>query len=693
MSLNPSDDADALKILQLQQMIQEIYLFQHNGGDNDPFCLFRIHHDAISQYISHILPENLLSFSPEHSLEKSTLIQWLLEFFTVYFPEGCFQLPVSYQSIQTVPSEITMLWRKKSQWLYQVPGYYQQYHFSYHDWTIHFLLSSETANMAGRIKEKRYYIFDKPEKDRLQMDSETKTLLIYFSYRPLREEEKTQFRKQYQANLNRWALTILKPLISSTFNWSETKKNLAFHLKTYTSVRNPIKPLYPDLNVHFTAAQQEFIHQHLPSLFTSKDSVSFSNKPGKISSVINYFTQISQEVMRWYLQIEYVRLAFFRKKKFVLKSSYNLSISKVSGSFFPQIVKNKRQIAFWRELYQINPEIPITLEFLNTHLSLVIDTQYYSLEDRVHLLQTIPHLEKETTGLIIKSENWQALNLLLPRYQQQIQTIYIDPPYNTGTDFIYHDNLARSSWLTMMASRLYLAQLFLKSHGIFFASIDDNELAAFSLLVEKTFPEGKRLDNIVWHKKTQPSFLSKELIKVTEYVVVARNSRDQPIRLMGSFGNQQKLTELINIGNAVCQRILPQDHVIVGNNWSGTLSATFYGKDALQVELQKGPVYVTDGIPDQNLVVQSRFKWTQKRLDEEIEKGGQIYIKNIKSLRPTILRAYKEPIIKAPTTLLSKKINMELKIPTNTDANAELKRLFQIPPFDYPKPTRLIAYL
>ncbi|MHA1618592.1 MAG: DNA methyltransferase [Promethearchaeota archaeon] len=691
--MNPTDDADAQKILQLQQMIQEIYLFHHNGGDNDPSCLFRIHHDAISHYISHILPKNLLSFSPEDSLEKSTLIQWLMEFFTAYFPKGHFQLPLSDQSIQTDSSEITLLWPKKSQWLYQVPDYYQQYHFSCQEWTIYFFLSSETANMAGRIKEKRYYILDRPEKDGLQMDSEAKTLLIYFSYRLLRQKEKIQFKTHYQTNLNRWALTTLEPIISPALNWSETNKTLALHLKTYTSVRNPIKSLYPDLNMHFSAAQLKFIQQHLPSLFTSEDSASFSNKLGKIPSFINHFTQISQETMRWYLQIEHVRLAFFRKKKFVLKSSYNLSTSKVSRSYFPQIVKNTRQVAFWRELYHINPEIPITPEFLDTHLSLVIDTQYYSLEDRIHLLQKIPHLEKETTGLIIKSENWQALNLLLPLYQQQIQMIYIDPPYNTGTDFIYHDNLARSSWLTVMASRLYLAQLFLKSHGIFFASIDDNELAAFSLLVENTFSEGKRLDNIVWHKKTQPSFLSKELIKVTEYIVVARNSRDQPIRLMGGFGNQQKLTELINIGNAVCQRILPRDHVIVGNNWSGTLSATFYGKDALQVELQKGPVRVAGGIPDQDLVVQSRFKWTQKRLDEEIEKGGQIYIKNIKSLRPTILRAYKEPIIKAPITLLSKKVNMELKIPTNTDANAELKRLFQIPPFDYPKPTRLIAYL
>ncbi|MCK5346245.1 MAG: site-specific DNA-methyltransferase, partial [Candidatus Heimdallarchaeota archaeon] len=235
-------------------------------------------------------------------------------------------------------------------------------------------------------------------------------------------------------------------------------------------------------------------------------------------------------------------------------------------------------------------------------------------------------------GLIIKSENWQALNLISLKYQQKVQMIYIDPPYNTGIDFIYHDNLVRGSWLTMMASRLRLGQKFLIPRGIFFASIDDNELPVFSMLVEDIFSKGKRLDNIVWHKKTQPSFLSKELIKVTEYIVVARNFKDQPIRLIGSFGNQQKLTEFINIGNAVCQRTLPRDHVLIGNEWSGTLSSGFYGKDELQVELQNGPIQVSHGIPEQNLVVKSRFKWTQKRINKEVDLGGQIYIKSINSL-------------------------------------------------------------
>ena len=88
--------------------------------------------------------------------------------------------------------------------------------------------------------------------------------------------------------------------------------------------------------------------------------------------------------------------------------------------------------------------------------------------------------------------------------------------------------------------------------------------------------------------------------------------------------------------------------------------------------------------------LEARFKWTQSRIDQEIAKGGQIFIKNINSLRPTMLRHYETDIIRAPTTLLTKELD---GTPTNTDGNAELKDLFGIPPFEYPKPTKLLQYL
>ncbi len=109
----------------------------------------------------------------------------------------------------------------------------------------------------------------------------------------------------------------------------------------------------------------------------------------------------------------------------------------------------------------------------------------------------------------------------------------------------------------------------------------------------------------------------------------------------------------------------------------------------MEVELFN-TVRVDNGCPQDDLTLKSRFKWTQQKIEDETQIGGVIHIKSIKSLRPTILRHYDAPIIRGPTTLLSKKVN---NAPTNTDANAELKKLFQISPFDYSKPSKLIQYL
>ena len=120
------------------------------------------------------------------------------------------------------------------------------------------------------------------------------------------------------------------------------------------------------------------------------------------------------------------------------------------------------------------------MAYLKNHPYLVIDTKFFDQDFKDHLLATFGNIDEETNGLLIKSENWQALNLLEEKYREKVKCIYIDPPYNTGSDgFIYKDNYKHSSWLSMMADRILATTPFLNNGGIFFCSIDDNELKAF----------------------------------------------------------------------------------------------------------------------------------------------------------------------------------------------------------------------
>jgi len=139
-----------------------------------------------------------------------------------------------------------------------------------------------------------------------------------------------------------------------------------------------------------------------------------------------------------------------------------------------------------------------------------------------------------TENLIIEGDNLEVLKLLQKAYLGKVKMIYIDPPYNTGNDFIYPDNYAESlqtyleytgqvdaegkkfgtnsdtdgrfhsRWMNMMYPRLYLARNLLREDGVIFISIDDNEVANLRKLCDDVFGEDNFVANIIWQKKFAP---------------------------------------------------------------------------------------------------------------------------------------------------------------------------------------------
>ena len=135
-----------------------------------------------------------------------------------------------------------------------------------------------------------------------------------------------------------------------------------------------------------------------------------------------------------------------------------------------------------------------------------------------------------TDNIFIEGENLEVLKTLYKSYHGRVKMIYIDPPYNTGGDFIYSDDFAQSldqylaatgqadgegnlltsnpetsgrfhsSWLSMMYPRLFLARQLLRDDGVIFVSIDDNEVHNLRLLMNEVFGEENFVTNVVWHK-------------------------------------------------------------------------------------------------------------------------------------------------------------------------------------------------
>lgn len=103
-----------------------------------------------------------------------------------------------------------------------------------------------------------------------------------------------------------------------------------------------------------------------------------------------------------------------------------------------------------------------------------------------------------TENLYIEGENLQVLKLLQDKYHGAVRVIYIDPPYNTGNDFIYHDDFAHSGWCSMMYVRLLLARNLLAEDGVIFISIDENEQANLKQICNEVFGEENYLNHFVW---------------------------------------------------------------------------------------------------------------------------------------------------------------------------------------------------
>ncbi|EIQ4692668.1 site-specific DNA-methyltransferase, partial [Campylobacter jejuni] len=121
-----------------------------------------------------------------------------------------------------------------------------------------------------------------------------------------------------------------------------------------------------------------------------------------------------------------------------------------------------------------------------------------SEENYYKLLQSFENLDEILNGELVKADNFQALNSLMPKYQGKIDLIYIDPPFNTGSDFDYKDKFQDSTWLSLMHNRLELAKEFLSDKGSFYLHLDHNANYRGRELLNEVFGEENFVNEIVW---------------------------------------------------------------------------------------------------------------------------------------------------------------------------------------------------
>lgn len=316
---------------------------------------------------------------------------------------------------------------------------------------------------------------------------------------------------------------------------------------------------------------------------------------------------------------------------------------------------------------------------------------------------------------IIHGDNLEALKSLLPEYEGKIKCIYIDPPYNTGNEgWTYNDNVnhpkikkwldetlkakeqdkvaaigvddltRHDKWLCMMYPRLKLLNKLLADDGAIFISIDDNELANLKIIMDEIFGAQNFIEYFSWYKTYSPSNLSQKSKKCIEYVLCYEKKRNSN-RFEGLFKVNEADNPIIKSNNQIKELRFPK------NSIESTMKDDFhfqkgaYGTKTNSVIL-KNDVWYRNGKFEDDLVLESKFIWTQEKLDSEIRNNTKIIFKS-KTLAPRYDKAdYKAEV---PRNL----IDANDSVGTTEAGGVVLKEIFGKKVFDYPKPPSLLSYI
>jgi len=314
-----------------------------------------------------------------------------------------------------------------------------------------------------------------------------------------------------------------------------------------------------------------------------------------------------------------------------------------------------------------------------------------------------------TKNLYIEGDNLEVLKLLQKSYYKKVKLIYIDPPYNTGNDFVYKDNYSdnltnyleisgqdrsqstntesngrfHSSWLNMLYPRLKLARNLLTEDGMIFISIDDNELSSLLKMCDEIFGEENFIGQWNWYKSATPPNLSKKIKKNVEYIICYQlffnNDYFKGIRKESLSDDpltkpQNSIKELRFPAFSI-QTSLPNGNYSVGK----------YGTEKYP-NLLLNELIVENGTNLNDVTFKNRFVWVQEKLIEELENKTRI------SLSKNLVLSYKKDDYgeEVPPNFINEKVNVE----TTENAGRELIQLFNgVRVFDYPKPVSLIKYL
>lgn len=492
----------------------------------------------------------------------------LYSFFRRYYSEGDFLAKRVYKpGVYAIPyegEEVTLHWANKDQHYIKTSEYLRDYAFRLNPeaaagedpMRVHFKLVDAAEGEHGNVKavEGKDRVFVLASEDFIGV--ENGELELRFEYRPATLEDwpadqregkkKPPAQKELTAfavervlavgqPFKDWIPALAKSHIKADGELADYTR-LEAHLRRYTARNTFDYFIHKDLGGFLRRELDFYIKNEVMRLDDVESET--AAKVEQYLSKIKVIRRIAGKIIEFLAQLENFQKKLWLKKKFVVDSGWLVAISQVPDELLPDICANTAQLEEWNALHSLQElpadvtrpaySVPLTPEYLRAHPSLMVDTQHFDEMFEARLRESFGDIDGKIDGVLMHSENFQALSLMQMRYREKVQCIYIDPPYNTGGDgFPYKDNYQHSSWLAMIEHRLCLSRDLLDKSGIFLSSCDDHEYSFLRTLVGTTYGVDNLLPPFIWKNKAGGGDDSTHIAAEHEYVVAAAKSAAQ----------------------------------------------------------------------------------------------------------------------------------------------------------------------
>ena len=440
---------------------------------------------------------------------ETDIYNHLYAFFSRYYQDGDFISKRRYSKHQryAIPyngEEVYLHWANSDQYYIKTGEHFRDY-----DWkvpngvAVHFRLKAADVEQNNVKGDKRFFL---PRAEETKWDADARAITIPFEYRPLTETEIKNYGKQKQQDkiiaeavdaIPKQLDKVADALAALTGERHESVSHLEHHLRQYTR-RNT-----SDFFIHKNLA--EFLSREL-DFYLKSEVLNLDEMTAAGEHIAEGWFQVLQliklvgdQVIAFLAQMENFQKMLWEKRKFVTETQYCITLGNIDERFYPDIAACEPQWTEWKELFHIDEEETNLfnsgkdkngkrIAFLQEHPTLVLDTAHFGCDFVDEMLTSFDDIDGLLDGLLVHSENWQALNLLAEKYRERVKCVYIDPPYNTdASPILYKNGYKSSTWVSLLDNRLQISRRFLTESGVLVAAIDDEQHRELSFLLSGTF--------------------------------------------------------------------------------------------------------------------------------------------------------------------------------------------------------------